>query len=722
MLSKILNFPLRSLPDWWKRGHTITVIVLLTTLLHAWAVWQLPLDYDEPIYMRAGREYAELIRQGDWQGIINYDVNREHPPLVKIMYSLPFLIQGDSVNTDFEFYFNRAISATFGILQVLVLSLVDPLAGFLLAFHSYTLKYTSQVYLEAFPLFASMLAVVLLRKHFQLQKTSSGVLYGLSAAAYGAAVAGKYPYGMMIIPIGLLFIQYRRLVTMRRILVWGGLAGLVFFVLNPYLWNDPFGRLTEIVLFHGQYAQGGDVARAGYPWWQPFIWVATALQWHPRVFFFLTLDEFIFWCGAIGLYVHGRKEPWLAGWFISQFLVLLIYPTKWPQYSLIVIPALTMLASGFLRSAYHWIMERDNYWDYLEEMLPKPPRIFWWLVIGLTLLITVGKVTYEYERALARRGWAHLVAASSPLPANTIHDLTLRSTGEMMLGTAQGAVFWHVTEGSPWGEDSRIFSTENSPILSNRVQVIYEDREQRLWFGTEAGVSLLDGAEWQSFRAEDIGQTGARMRAIAQDGSGRIWAASLEGLAVYDGGAWTAYSHINSGLLDNNVFTLAIQTTGAEEYLWAGTKKGVARLDLQSSDWQNWDFSNRNLGWGGVSQILVDSSNRVWVATIGNGMGYWDGRQWNFNHPGEAGIPTSIIHVMIEVPDDGFWLGLGFPTEPGGLVAHFDGEDQWLVYRSNNSGYYGGEPLSMAVDPLGRLWIGSAMDGLQIFDLAAARR
>ncbi len=722
MLAKILNFPLRALPGWWKRGHTIAVIVLLTTLLHAWAVWQLPLDADEPVYMRAGREYAELISRGDWQGVIDYDVNREHPPLVKIIYSLPFLIQGDGTDPDFEFYFNRAISAFFGILQVLALSLVDPLAGFMLAFHSYTLKYTSQVYLEAFPLFASLLSVVALRRYFERHANPSGKFWWVSALAFGTAVAGKYPYGLMIIPAAILMVQYRKQVTLRQVLLWGGLTAGAFFLLNPYLWNDPLNRLVDSLLFHSRYTQGADVVRAGYPWWQPFIWVATALQWHPRVFFFLTLDEFIFWAGAVGIYVYGRKEPWLAGWFVIQFVLLLIYPTKWPQYSLIVIPALCMLASGFLRSAYNWVMARDSYWDYLEEMLPKPPRIFWWLVIGFTLLIVVGKVTYEYDRALARRGWMQLAAATSPLPADTIYDLTLRSNGDMMLGTSRGAALWHVTAGSPWGEESRVFNTRNSPILNDQVQVIFEDREGRLWFGSDLGVSRLEGETWQSFRAVEMGLSGARVRAIAQDGSGRMWMGALEGLAVWDGVTWISYSQKTGDILDNNVFTLAVQAVNGGEMLWVGTKQGVARLDLTSGEWSNWDFSNRNLGWGGVSQLLVDSQNRVWMATIGGGMAYWDGEGWNEFRLGANGIPTSIIRSMVEAPDGGFFLGMGFPTEPGGLVSYFDGRDRWVVYQPTNSGFSGGEPLALAMDTMGRLWIGSAIDGLQIFDLAVARK
>jgi hypothetical protein len=722
MLAKLLNFPLRALPSWWKRWHTIGLIVFLSIMIHAWAVWQLPLDADEPVYMRSGREYAQLIRQGDWSGIINFDQNKEHPPLIKLIYSIPFLIRGENVNPDFEFYFNRSISAFFGVLQVFILALFDPLAAFLLTFHSYTIKYTSQVYLEAFPLFASLLSVLLLRRFFASQIEDGNKLpLWVSAAAMGAAIAGKYTYGMMLVPAGFLVLQFRRKVMWREIALWGGIAVVTFFVLNPYLWNEPFRRIVEVITFHRQYTQGMDVMRAGYPWWQPVIWVATALPWHPRVFFFLTLDEFIFWAGVVGLYFYGKKEPWLSGWFLVQFLILLIYPTKWPQYSLIVIPALCMSGSGFLRTAYTWIMEKEQYWDYLEEMLPKPPKVFWWLVIGFSGLIVIGKVTYEYDQALLRRGWQHLMSETAPLPSNTIYDLHLRSNGDMMIATAQGAALWHVSEGSPWGEDSRVYNRQNSGIGDDRVRVVYEDQQGNLWFGTENGLSCLCEGKWEQITGESAVDE-MRVRSLVEDADGNLWVGTLSGLYQWDGLQLISYSRDLVELPDPYIFTLAFQSMYGENYLWLGTQKGVSRLDLNTRMLVNWDFSMRDLGWGGVSRLIVDSQNQVWMATIGGGIGRWDGEEWTFYRLGSSNLPTSVVNTIIEQPGRGLWLGHGFPTEPGGLISRFDGNDQWTVYRDNNSGFNGGEPLAFAFDPMRRLWIGTALSGVQIYDPALAKR
>ena len=715
MLSKLLNFPLQSLPGWWRRRYTIGVIVFISVLLHGWAVWQLPLDADEPVYMRAGREYAQRISSGDLNGIINYSENREHPPLVKLIYSIPYLLKGDSPPSQFEFYTNRAISALFGVLQVLLISLVDPLAGFFLAFHSYTLKYTSQVYLEALPLFTSLLAMLSLRRALAQKEGDRVPWWWISAAAFGVMAASKYTYLMMAIPAAFLVFTQGK-VNWRRLAGYVLMVLAVFWVLNPYLWNDPINRLVDSLFFHARYTQGFDVTRANYPWFQPLIWIATAAPWHPGVFFFLTLDEFIFWAGMVGTVFFIRKQPWLVVWFLSNFAILLVWPTKWPQYSLILIPALCMLASGLLRWAYGWIKVKNDYWDYLEEMLPKPPKVFWWILIFFIVGIVGGKVIYEYERALDRRGWSSIIAEVSPLPGNTIHELVLRSNGSMVLGTDHGAAIWQPTARSPWGEESSVFNSDNSGIVDNRIRAILEDRQGGLWFGTERGLSVLKDGNWQAYRAENIGLESDQVRALAEDSRGRIWVGTISGLAAWDGENWEQFTAENSDLPDDSVFALAILSVQNEDQIWIGTLKGVAQYIPVEDHWSTWDFSSRDLGWGGVSDLMVDSQNRIWMATLGGGLGVWDGNDWELFRNNNSPIPTSVVKKVIETSPGFFWIGLGFSTEPGGVLARFDGEN-WKRFTPSNSGFGGGEPFSMAVDQANRLWVGTATNGLQIFEL-----
>ena len=63
----------------------VTLIALSARLT---AVDQLPIDYDEDDYLRAGQIYATGIQHGDWSVFTRENYRTEHPPLTKIINGL----------------------------------------------------------------------------------------------------------------------------------------------------------------------------------------------------------------------------------------------------------------------------------------------------------------------------------------------------------------------------------------------------------------------------------------------------------------------------------------------------------------------------------------------------------------------------------------------------------------------------------------------------------
>ena len=239
----------------------------------------------------------------------------------------------------------------FGTLEVFLLALVNPLAGLLLGIHAFTIKYTSQVMLESLPALTSLACVM---AYLRWKKRSSGKLNGWLVASgvfLGLTAASKYLYcvvGIAILADWLL--DMRQAGTWRRswpqILIWGGVALLIFFAADPYLWPDPLGRLKASILYHTAYATGAsEVQDAGYPIWQPFIWLnTTPYAWHPQAFYF-AIDPLITLVAAFGLATIWKKQRLYALWLGIALLFLLLWPTKWPQYLLILTAPLSLAAS-----------------------------------------------------------------------------------------------------------------------------------------------------------------------------------------------------------------------------------------------------------------------------------------------------------------------------------------------------------------------------------------
>jgi len=339
------------------------------------AVHQLPVDYDELTYLPAAFRYRDMMAEGRWREILSYRENLEHPPLNKLIYALDLWISGapepnwdelevpDPISPSDRpaFWGPRRLSAVSGTLQVLLVSLVHPLAGLILAFDTYHIKYSAQVYLEAIPGLMAVLAVVLCERATRRGTDSpSDASVGwpslvLSAAALGLAAAGKYIYGVTgLVLFAALLVQRR---AIRSLVVFALVTTAVFFAADPFLWPNPPERLWESVTYHWDYSHSKHVVSAGMPWYSPVMHLAwpAPTQWHRGVFLTGLVDMLLLPLSIIGLPWAVRKRPLWVAWAATGLLFLFLWPTKWPQYILLVLPPLAVCAGiGCVEIACFW--------------------------------------------------------------------------------------------------------------------------------------------------------------------------------------------------------------------------------------------------------------------------------------------------------------------------------------------------------------------------------
>ncbi len=708
MEERILNLP--KIPKWWGKRATIIFIVFLSIILHAWTVWQLPIDYDEPVYLKVASDYAEFIKQGDLQGLINYEENQEHPALVKVLYSIPYLLTEKNSDPSLNLYAARSISAFFGVLAVFVVSLINPWAGFFLTLHSMTLKYTSQAYLEALPLFAMVFCVYSLLRS---EKHGKRWFY-LSAIFLGVTAASKYPYLFIILILSYIWFQFKEK-NIFDVLKFLFVAGITFFILNPNIWADPVNRLLSSLLFHGLYSQSTHVQSYAYPWYQPLIYLSTSVQWHPQVFFFFTSDEFIFYVTIFGLYFEIKEKRWTAIWFFVGLIFLLVWPTKWPQYTLILSPVLAIIAGKTLQRGWSWIKPRDDYWNYLDAMLPKPPKITWWFIGIFMLVLFGGKVGYEYQLALARRGWNSYDMTNSPLVSNVINQIIAGKENEILFATNQGFLIWNSDADSLWGESVLHYDQSNSPILSDRITTVNYDKNTGFyWVGTENGVASFDGFDWEIFDHNSVGCEECQVNDIAIDSSSIVWVGMNDGIYVFDGSLWKKLTDPESMMTNAAINSLVRQESTGKDKLWLGTYQGISVLDLIENRWAHFIWADNFFGWGGVVDVNILMDGRVIANTSGGGIGiYLD--EWTFYKNSNSPFKSNTVNTSVQGMDGSIWFGFGYPTEPGGYLMRLDPENEWHRFAANTSGYLESEPLDLFFDLDGRLWIATNGNGIQTF-------
>lgn len=330
------------------------------------AVTRLPVDFDELVYLPVSFRYEEMLASAKWKQIALCQENMEHPPLNKLLFATdlwahhPKEPDWDALNVGSPipasdqpaFFGPRRISAVAGTLQVLITALVHPIGGLLLALDTYHIKYSAQVYLEGVPGLMAVLAVFL----FELGIANKGPtdnpepaplrwrLLMLSAVSLGLASAGKYLYG--VVGLVLLAFLIRKTRSVRPVLLYCLPALAVFFVADPFLWPNPAVRLWASLTFHWHYAHSKHVVESAMPWYSPFIHLlrAAPTQWHPGVFYTGLADLLIFPLSFVGLPRAWRERPIWVAWAGFGLFVLLLWPTKWPQYILLVLPPLSVCA------------------------------------------------------------------------------------------------------------------------------------------------------------------------------------------------------------------------------------------------------------------------------------------------------------------------------------------------------------------------------------------
>ncbi len=424
----------------WLRTLAVLAVAAIALGLRLRAVDRLPIDFDEDDYLKAGQHYAAAIAAGDWAEISAYDYLLEHPPLQKLVYGvvltrLPAVPEVPGLPVEAapaaslpqpHLQTLRLTSAIFGVLQVFALAVVSPLAGLFLAIHTYTIKYTSQVYLEALPAFTSTVAALAYLRSGVSNRSAGpnhAVWLSVSAAALGLTVAAKYIYGLIGLAIALhwawtLFLdrrpdQWRALASgFWPLAGWGLLALSIFFVADPFLWPEPLARLGASLSFNVDYAQSQQVTDAEFPVWQPLAWLTRSVPWHPGVFL-VSVDALLTLLALVGLQriwrSENRQAKFWVFWFGVGLMFLLIWRTKWPQYILTLAVPVAMLATEGLRVAV-WLPAL-NWWHRRGAI--KPPRSapirrwldLWraspWLAPGVIVLILITIFPLFFQLAMA---------------------------------------------------------------------------------------------------------------------------------------------------------------------------------------------------------------------------------------------------------------------------------------------------------------------------------
>ena len=289
------------------------------------------------------------------------------------------------------------------------------------------------------------------------------------------------------------------------------------------------------------------------------------------------------------------------------------------------------------------------------------------------------------------------------LPSNRIQSLTMGNEGDLWVGTQdQGLARLEFRSGAVYPQTY----DQESGIPHPNITTLLADREGSLWIGTAGGG--MAQLEQNLFEAFDSRTNGNKVNAVLLDTMGQVWLGTREGLVILEAETGKTLTYgISEGLPSLEITALY---RGGDHTVWIGTAdQGIVkavyhnqRLVFSRPSFQ--PLSRR------IKHISSGGSDRLNIATLGAGVNLVDLNDNSVKTLSEKdGLPKNDVYFTFTDSKGRLWMA----TKGGGL-NYYDSKGLRTFYpRSEEEATYFS---SMVEDSRGNIWIGTYGEGVYCYD------
>ena len=180
---------------------------------------------------------------------------------------------------------------------------------------------------------------------------------------------------------------------------------------------------------------------------------------------------------------------------------------------------------------------------------------------------SANELVYDVEAAPDGRVW---VVTSRSVAMFENETWTVFQEGQGFEGSRFFEALALDAKGRPWAAHSGgmdVFENGAWTFIEkddyNSPQSLGVDAQGRVWFGTiTSGVYLFDGNDWTQHDRASEHLLSDYVTSVACDSGGRVWFGTSYGLTVFDGANWQTFLMSNSGLGDNDVNFVLVTNDG----------------------------------------------------------------------------------------------------------------------------------------------------------------
>jgi ligand-binding sensor domain-containing protein len=257
---------------------------------------------------------------------------------------------------------------------------------------------------------------------------------------------------------------------------------------------------------------------------------------------------------------------------------------------------------------------------------------------------------------------------------------------------------------------SRMVHEPGNPnsLSSSRIRYIKEHPRGTLWIGTDdQGLNkvILNGnrkpvrfASYRNIPGNPNSLTSNKIYAIYPDFENRLWIGTDNGLTVMDIASETFTQYTPDPDDPNCLSNLTVYCIYGDRVgnIWLATDFGINRFDPSTGGFIHYTHNENDTSTVIYNEILSfyeDNQGNLWVGTYGKGLDKFDMKKQTFTHfTGIRQLSTAVIYGILQDDQENLWLstnnGIIKFNPARGEINQFSIEDGLQSNEFNGTSYY----------------------------------